>query len=59
MAAGREEWAELRWDTSVAVAKVQVIFNDDVNEDLVILHHHRTPFEVIPELVEIRVYDED
>ncbi|CAI6085506.1 FAD-dependent oxidoreductase [Cohnella sp. JJ-181] len=51
MAAGREEWAELVWDTPVAVASVQVVFNDDVNEDLVNLHHHRTPFEVVPELV--------
>ncbi|MFC4600203.1 hypothetical protein [Cohnella hongkongensis] len=28
-----------------------MIFNDDVNEDLINLHHHRTNFEVIPELV--------
>ncbi|MNG13165.1 hypothetical protein D3C84_968260 [compost metagenome] len=26
-------------------------FNDDVNEDLINLHHHRTEFEIIPELV--------
>ncbi len=29
---------------------MQLIWNDDVNEDLVNLHHHRTPFDIIPEL---------
>jgi hypothetical protein len=51
MTAGSAEWAELSWATAVEVASVQVIFNDDVNEDLVNLHHHRTAFEIIPELV--------
>lgn len=51
MIAGQAEWVELGWDTAVEVASVQVIFNDDVNEDLVNLHHHRTAFEIIPELV--------
>lgn len=30
---------------------MHITFNDDVNEDLINLHHHRTPFETIPELV--------
>ena len=30
---------------------VSVIFNDDVDEDLINLHHHRSPFRVVPELV--------
>ncbi|MOA48820.1 hypothetical protein D3C78_1716190 [compost metagenome] len=30
---------------------MHIIFNDDVNEDLINLHRHRTPFDVIPELV--------
>ena len=51
MTANRAEWAELSWDTAVEVVSVQVVFNDDVNEDLVNLHHHRTAFEIIPELV--------
>lgn len=49
--AGREEWLELRWAQRVQVGTVHVVFNDDVNEDLINLHHHRTPFEAIPDLV--------
>jgi hypothetical protein len=45
------EWLELQWSKAVAIQTVQVIFNDDVNEDLINLHHHKTPFEAIPELV--------
>jgi hypothetical protein len=35
----------------VCLSDIHITFNDDVNEDLINLHHHRTPFEVIPELV--------
>ncbi|UUZ79771.1 hypothetical protein LJK88_32550 [Paenibacillus sp. P26] len=35
----------------MTLTEVHLVFNDDVNEDLINLHHHRTPFEVIPELV--------
>jgi hypothetical protein len=38
------------------------MFNDDVNEDLINLHHHQTPFEIIPELMKnyrIDVWEED
>lgn len=45
------QWLQFSWDEPVAVKEVQLIFNDDVNEDLINLHHHRTDFEVIPELV--------
>ena len=48
---GGEEFVEFRWGTEVSVASVHLIFNDDVDEDLINLHHHRTPFAVIPELV--------
>ncbi|XEC93276.1 FAD-dependent oxidoreductase [Paenibacillus tarimensis] len=48
---GQEAWIELAWDVPVTFSAVQLIFNDDVNEDLINLHHHRTPFETIPELV--------
>ncbi len=48
---GKEEWVELNWDTPTRIREVQLIFNDDVNEDLINLHHHKTPFDIIPELV--------
>ncbi len=51
IAASEPQWLELAWNEPVIVAQVHVIFNDDVNEDLINLHHHETPFRVIPELV--------
>lgn len=51
MKPGSEEWVELKWQSPETVSEIHIIFNDDVNEDLINLHHHRTPFEVIPELV--------
>lgn len=48
---GQEEWISLRWNKARHVKEIQLTFNDDVNEDLINLHHHRTPFEIIPELV--------
>jgi hypothetical protein len=51
MQPGNPEWLQLSWDEPVAIQEVQLIFNDDVNEDLINLHHHRTPFEIIPQLV--------
>ncbi|MEK3888344.1 FAD-dependent oxidoreductase [Bacillus sp. FSL K6-3431] len=51
MTDGTEEWAELGWNQPITIKEVQVIFNDDVNEDLINLHHHKTPFDIIPELV--------
>ncbi|XID90267.1 FAD-dependent oxidoreductase [Paenibacillaceae bacterium WGS1546] len=61
MKPGREEWVELAWQSAETVSEVHLIFNDDVNEDLINLHHHRTPFEVIPELVKdyrLEAYDD-
>jgi len=46
-----QPWIELRWLQPVPIREVHLTFNDDVNEDLINLHHHRTPFEIIPELV--------
>ncbi|MEI3847086.1 MULTISPECIES: FAD-dependent oxidoreductase [unclassified Microbacterium] len=46
-----EEWLELRWDSAQRIGRVELIFNDDVDEDLINLHHHATPFLVMPELV--------
>ncbi|MEU0569093.1 FAD-dependent oxidoreductase [Nonomuraea sp. NPDC005983] len=42
---------ELAWPEPVTIGRVEVIADDDVNEDLINLHHHRTPFEVLPTLV--------
>lgn len=44
-------WLELRWSEPVALRELLITFNNDVNEDLINLHHHRTPFRVVPELV--------
>lgn len=44
-------WLRLDWDEPQTVSEIHLTFNDDVNEDLVNLHHHRTDFDVIPELV--------
>lgn len=46
-----EPWLTLEWENEQTVREVHLIFNDDVNEDLINLHHHRTPFEILPELV--------
>jgi len=45
------ETVEAAWPEPVTIRSVRIVFNDDVDEDLVNLHHHRTEFEVIPELV--------
>ncbi|WP_223622379.1 FAD-dependent oxidoreductase [Microbacterium sp. EST19A] len=44
-------WLALDWPQPVEIAKIDIVFNDDVDIDLVNLHHHRTPWPVIPELV--------
>ncbi|MGG1518419.1 FAD-dependent oxidoreductase [Paenibacillus oryzisoli] len=49
---GGEEWLEASWSAPQTIRTVHVTFNDDVNEDLINLHHHRTEFEAIPELVQ-------
>ncbi|UQZ34365.1 pyridine nucleotide-disulfide oxidoreductase [Paenibacillus sp. PK3_47] len=46
-----EPWLALEWKEEQSIREIRLIFNDDVNEDLINLHHHMTPFEVIPELV--------
>ncbi|MBW7475539.1 FAD-dependent oxidoreductase [Paenibacillus oenotherae] len=44
-------WIALKWDKEVTFNEIHITFNDDVNEDLINLHHHRTEFDIIPELV--------
>lgn len=48
---GNEAWLQLTWESEVKLQEVRLTWNDDVNEDLINLHHHRTPFDIIPELV--------
>lgn len=45
------EFLQLDWAAPVTMSSVRIVFNDDVDEDLINLHHHRTEFEAIPELV--------
>ncbi|MEV4222051.1 FAD-dependent oxidoreductase [Nonomuraea sp. NPDC049725] len=42
---------ELSWPAPVPIGRVDLLADDDVNEDLINLHHHRTPFEVMPTLI--------
>lgn len=51
MGSGETAALELKWAQAATFREVQLVFNDDVNEDLINLHHHSTPFTVIPELV--------
>lgn len=44
-------WIRLDWDEPREIGAFDIIFNDDVDIDLINLHHHRTPFPVMPELV--------
>ena len=46
-----EPWIELEWPEPATFHVVDLVFDDDVNEDLINLHHHRTPAEVMPSLV--------
>lgn len=46
-----EAWVQLSWDQAISINEIHITFNDDVNEDLINLHHHRTEFDVVPELV--------
>ena len=50
IADGETPWLKLEWEEARAIREIHLIFNDDVNEDLINLHHHRTPFDIIPEL---------
>ncbi|WP_349292463.1 FAD-dependent oxidoreductase [Paenibacillus sp. ATY16] len=50
LADNREEWVEIALEEPADVREVHITFNDDVNEDLINLHHHETPFLVIPEV---------
>ncbi|NGN64231.1 FAD-dependent oxidoreductase, partial [Streptomyces sp. A7024] len=46
-----EPWIELTWPATVDIAEIVVILDDDVEEDLINLHHHRTPYDILPTLL--------
>ena len=46
-----QPWIALSWSAPVEIGLLEVIFDDEVNEDLINLHHHRTAPEVMPALV--------
>jgi len=48
MKPNKEESLQFKWDQAVDICRFEITFNDDVNEDLINLHH-RTSFEIIPE----------
>lgn len=46
-----QPWLRLDWDVPVAASEVRLVFDDDLDLELNTLHHHRSPYEVLPELV--------
>ncbi|MFD6534380.1 FAD-dependent oxidoreductase [Streptomyces sp. NPDC060184] len=57
---GAEEWLRLDWSDEQELLEVRLVFDDDVDEYLNNLHRHRTPYEVMPELVrDYRVQSRD
>lgn len=51
MTPGRAEWLRLDWAEPVRAREVRLVFDDDVDLELNTLHHHRSPDDVIPQLV--------
>lgn len=47
----KEEFIEYTWDNPQKVQQINITFNDDVNEDLINLPHHFTPFQIVPEII--------
>lgn len=46
---------QLDWTTPVTLTEIQLVLDDDLGTDLINLHHHWTPEEIMPTLV--RDYD--
>ncbi|SDS38015.1 FAD-dependent oxidoreductase [Jiangella sp. DSM 45060] len=51
VSSGLPAWLRLTWESPVTIGRVELIGDDDVDEDLINLHRHRTPFPVPPPLV--------
>lgn len=45
------EWLQFDFQTKIPLLEVRLTFDDDVNEDLINLHHHFTPNSIMPELI--------
>ena len=45
------EWLRLDWEEPVRARELRLVFDDDVDLELNTLHHHRSPDEILPELV--------
>lgn len=41
---------DLTWNEPIVLGSLRLVWNDDVDEDLINLHHHRTAFRTMPEL---------
>lgn len=46
-----QPWLQLDWADPQEITTVDLVLDDDVNEDLINLHHHRTPDDTMPTLV--------
>lgn len=44
-------WLQLDWADPVTAREIRLVFDDDVDVSLITLHHHRTPDEIMPQLV--------
>lgn len=49
--AASSEWLQVDFPSKRSLAEVRMTFDDDVNEDLINLHHHYTPHASMPELI--------
>ncbi|WP_461219378.1 FAD-dependent oxidoreductase [Lapidilactobacillus salsurivasis] len=47
----RSEWVQLKLNGLVTISEIRLTFDDDVNEDLINLHHHYTEHPAMPEIV--------
>ncbi|VXB60896.1 FAD dependent oxidoreductase [Microbacterium sp. 8M] len=48
---GEPAWLRLDWPDPVTAREVRLVFDDDVDLELNTLHHHRSPDEILPQLV--------
>jgi hypothetical protein len=46
-----QPWLRLDWNEPQTIGTVDLILDDDLNEDLINLHHHHTETEIMPTLI--------